>query len=1389
LINVHWLKTYSNQKNKKGIHFMKNAIFHAAGSVRLIRFALRSAVIAAIFVAGGLFAQPVVKTLGGGTVSGYDGYKDGVTLQALFHTPIGVAVDSEMDNLYVADRDNNAIRDVELDGSDTFTFATNFLNKPVGVALDSDENVYVLNRGGTSTVNTNGTVLEFDYYGFLIATNATHLTNAAGIALDQNDNIYVTERTNLLVRITPSNVVTVATVTMSNAMLQGIAVMPNGTLAVCDFGRNGVYNIDPTTSIVTTNAGFNGPGDGTGIDNRGVPNSQAQFLQPYGVAAAGDGSLIISDFGNDRVKVITSSGITTNLYGVSSNDWNKSYPGWEDGTVVVPDQPGGVAARCPAGVALSADGTTVYTTEDYFHLVRKVTGGAFKALPPPPPDAPIGLTAIVTTNEQTIEVVLTWDQSDSTTNYIVERSGSSGGPYSPLANVGTTNTFTDVNIIPGATYYYVVVAENSGGESTPSSEVSISTPVLPPTSPNIGWFDFELNVINGLSEFYSTLHTVTAGNPYIANNPLNIAVDPIDYSNGLSTLYITIPPYTNNTPPSTVINNGSTAPAYENGVPEGSSDVYSLPPLELSNGLVTVEAVNVNSLGEASSVSSASFLFEIGNPIITSPGNNAAAITLSDVTSNVVFYYTLDGSDPTNAPASQQVATTNGVATIALDGTTNILFQVRGLGYGPTVGYVISGAAEQFFSSSTFSPNTISWGFKSGECSSAFIGAAGQTFYAPVTLTMLPGAKLYSMQFNMTVSSTGVGITDGGPVTDIFSFNSFLEEPIPGTTPTVYEQIPPYMFAGYADGVSPSDLVTFNGSNDFVSLVISNGNELAVGWLERYTQTNLYNTLSQTLITYSQAHDDLFPNPAQPNGVIVGGYGFQIPTNAVNGEQYQIQLSGASGTSDGIGAPGSSVPLFSGTLTNAAALGAGSLNGIKNVVVGSIPYLVGNAYPFGWFNAGDFGNSNLQNADLEQVFESAVYGFNTPPSSSDFFDAMDSCGRIGILDNNSGDEFYGFYTNAGALTSTERYDMYSGNNTYVDQMAFGDGQLDVSDVYLTFLRSEFTNDFVWFQRFWTNGVRVASATYAPGIIPAVKSRVAAKVLSPASYPAPSSITNTPYINFTTTDFIASPGTNITIPINATVFGPFPVRMMMINISIVPLDSSPAVTTPVQFTPNPAFGTALGSSTPAESMSEGNGNYSAVWLPANLEAPTQSPGLSNTFNIGTLTVNIPANATGASAYAIHFDHASASPSGLLSLPKRTFTGLITLSSRTNSYYGDGIPDSWRLRYFGTVYNELSVSNADADGTGMDNYQKYLAGLNPLDPTSILNEGTDQTVAQSQQDLVLYWPSVSGQTYLIQRSPTLFPPQWTTISTNVGDGTYMEIHDTSGGNNRFYQVTTP
>jgi hypothetical protein len=1196
------------------------------------------------------------------------------TLYSQFHTPSGIALDGSGNYLYVADRDNNAIRYLDLAGGYTYTFTTNLINRPVGVAVDASGNVFVLNQGSTNAagVGTNGNVLEFDTYGDLLATNSGSLllTNAAGIALDVLDDIYVTVNSNTLVKIAGTNITTVVTIAAAGTSLQGIVVKHNGLIAACDSGRDGIYLIDPSTGIVTTNAGFNGAGDGTGVNNRGVPNASAQFFQPSGVAEAGDGSLIVADYGNNRVKVVTASGITTNLFGVSSNLWWSSFPGWSDGTVLEPDQANDVQARLPFGVAFAPDGT-VYVTEDYYHIIRHVTGAGLQLPPPPPPQV---------------------------------------------------------------------------------------------TTPQIGYVDFPST--SSPVPYTSVFHAVSS---FVFNNDPGYAPIIIEGIAGSQTYYTYGPTPAVGSIPDPTHSSFSAPVGYEDGLTLGQVSLYAVASVMPD---LTIKAIGEKNDGSPNSaIALARFQFIAGNPVVT--GADAAQFTINDITTSAQFLYTTDGSDPRtniNATTVGPVSGTNGI-TLSLQfpaNTNSMLFQIVAF----KANYQTSSVVSAVFSTTNFVANSISFGFASGEASSAFIASPGQTFYAPVTLSTLSGTVIDSLQFNLTV--TNAGPNPGPAITPgAFGFESYLEKPDP-SRPGYYLYIPPYAFADSStvvtNGTVTNQIVQYEGTN-FLDLETTNLsiNLLGVGWLERKGQTNLYDTKSQDLITYSQAHDDPFPNTAQPNEVVLGGYSFQVPLSATAGQTYQIQIDRPSATTDGIGDPGSSVFIFA---TTNGSLAGGALNSIKNVTLGQFQYIVGDCAPFRWFNAGDFGDTNVDNSDVDQVFEAAAYYLNSPSfqaPGSDFFDSMDSCGtNLAYLDSSTG-----FYTNSS--TAADLNSLFGGNNTTINNMAYGDGQLDVCDVYVTFRRSE-DPTLTWFSRFWTNGVRVAVTTsnvYNESVVSKSSSPVVPQ-FQPAVNPVSDSVTNQPKVNFIAGDFQPVAGQVIQVPITAQIFGSYPLRVLMLNLTVVPLDGSPAITTPVQFTPNSALGASY------TTDSKGNGNYSAVWLNSAIA------GLTGTASIGTLTVTIPASATASSAYAIHFDHASASPNGLASFPRQTLTGLITLSSRTNSSYGDGIPDSWRLRYFGTVNNELSVSNADADGDGANNWQEYVAGTDPTDPASCLRAGTDQSVAQNQQDSVIYWPSVSGKQYVIERSASLFPGAWTPISTNNGTGTDMEIHDASGGSFRYYRV---
>jgi hypothetical protein len=76
-------------------------------------------------------------------------------------------------------------------------------------------------------------------------------------------------------------------------------------------------------------------------------------------------------------------------------------------------------------------------------------------------------------------VSLTWTASvtPGVTGYKVYRGTTSGGPYTLLSTLGVAVSHTDLNVISGQTYYYVVTAVGSGGESVYSNQAQAVIPV------------------------------------------------------------------------------------------------------------------------------------------------------------------------------------------------------------------------------------------------------------------------------------------------------------------------------------------------------------------------------------------------------------------------------------------------------------------------------------------------------------------------------------------------------------------------------------------------------------------------------------------------------------------------------------------------------------------------------------------------------------------------------------------------------------------------------------------------------------------------------------------------------------------------------------------------
>ncbi len=119
-------------------------------------------------------------------------------------------------------------------------------------------------------------------------------------------------------------------------------------------------------------------------------------------------------------------------------------------------------------------------------------------------------------------------------------------------------------------------------------------------------------------------------------------------------------------------------------------------------------------------------------------------------------------------------------------------------------------------------------------------------------------------------------------------------------------------------------------------------------------------------------------------------------------------------------------------------------------------------------------------------------------------------------------------------------------------------------------------------------------------------------------------------------------------------------------------------------------------------------------------------------------------------------------------------------------GDGIPDVWRVAYFGANWpqNPQAGAGADPDGDGLSNLAEFRAGLFPNNASSRLT----LTTARSLADELLSFPSVSGIQYQVQTSESL-TDGWRALATPIsGTGLVLSLSDPGAATRgkRFYRL---
>ncbi|MDH5789198.1 MAG: hypothetical protein OEZ27_01270, partial [Nitrospinota bacterium] len=287
----------------------------------------------------------ITTVAGNGTV-GFSG-DGGPATQASLNLPSGLAVDNK-GNLYISDRSNNRVRVVNSKGiintvagngkdgyhGDNMPALKATLDKPFGLAIDKDNNLYIADRGNNRIrkVDSSGLISTVAGDGgfYFIGDNGpayrASIAGPTGVAVDDKGNVYIADRSNNRIRMVDS-LGMIRTVMgtgqrdyngdselarETNLHLPfGVALDKKGDLLVIDRSHYRIRKLIMKGNKVTTLAG-NGVKQ---FGGDGGPSQGANLEFPHGIDVDSKDNVIFADKAHFRIRKITPKGIISTIAG------------------------------------------------------------------------------------------------------------------------------------------------------------------------------------------------------------------------------------------------------------------------------------------------------------------------------------------------------------------------------------------------------------------------------------------------------------------------------------------------------------------------------------------------------------------------------------------------------------------------------------------------------------------------------------------------------------------------------------------------------------------------------------------------------------------------------------------------------------------------------------------------------------------------------------------------------------------------------------------------------------------------------------------------------------------------------------------------------------------